>query len=510
MAGAIATFVRRTLATFNQQDGEARVIPYEAAGQSGPRNGRWRVPAGGPNTVMGGSLSTLRARSRDGRRNDGLADTIIEVLVDNLIGTGIKPQFQTKNAKLNAQLAQLFLDWTDEADADEMDDFYGQQAMAFGSMLEGGDCFGRLRVRRLDDGYSVPLQIQLLEGEFVPEWWTRPAPGGSIQQGIEFDFLNQRRAYWMFRVHPGDWMAQQFVQFSSMIPYRVDAADVMHLAHRKRPGAIRGEPWLVRALIKLHDLDEYDDAQLVRQKISAMFAGFVKNVNANPFAVEPDDLQTEDGGQTVYPSLDAGTLQNLDENEEIEFSTPPSPGDSFEAYMAHQERRVAKSGGIMYESLTGDFSKVNDRTYRAAVNEFRRRIQRLQGRFIFQWCRPAMNRWVDLAIMAGAITLPRGVTAADVKRVNWTPQAFPYLNPVQDIQAKREEVRSGFKSRRRTVSEAGDDVEQTDAEIASDNERADKAGLVFDSDARYTDGSGAGQQSPQDEPPAPTPGNSGG
>src|SRR3546814_16679591 len=38
---------------------------------------------------------------------------------------------------------------------------------------------------------------------------------------------------------------------------------------------IRGEPWLTRALVKLNELDQYDDAELVRKKTAAMFAGFI-------------------------------------------------------------------------------------------------------------------------------------------------------------------------------------------------------------------------------------------
>jgi capsid protein len=45
------------------------------------------------------------------------------------------------------------------------------------------------------------------------------------------------------------------------------------------PGQIRGEPWLARALVKLNELDQYDDAELVRKKTAAMFAGFITRLN---------------------------------------------------------------------------------------------------------------------------------------------------------------------------------------------------------------------------------------
>ena len=43
---------------------------------------------------------------------------------------------------------------------------------------------------------------------------------------------------------------------------RVPAAEIVHLFRPLRPGQIRGEPWLARALVKLNELDQYDDAEL--------------------------------------------------------------------------------------------------------------------------------------------------------------------------------------------------------------------------------------------------------
>jgi Bacteriophage capsid protein len=47
---------------------------------------------------------------------------------------------------------------------------------------------------------------------------------------------------------------------------RVPASEIIHLFRPLRPGQIRGEPWLARALVKLNELDQYDDAELVRRK----------------------------------------------------------------------------------------------------------------------------------------------------------------------------------------------------------------------------------------------------
>lgn len=465
---------------------------YDAASTS-PRLANWKINTGGPNSTLGSSLPLLRGRSRDVARKNGLADGGLEVLVNNIVGTGIKPQFTTSDAGLNKALAALWLDWTDFSDADGRFDFYGQQALAVRSMLEAGDVFARLRTRRPEDGLKVPLQIQLLESEFCPSEKNENREGSTIQNGVEFDLVGRRTAYWLYRDHPLDGVFRTAGGTTAAV--RVPATEIVHLAQVKRPGMIRGEPWLTRALIKMHELDQYDDAQVVRQKLAAMFAGFMTPSADGKFGYQDQDGDPEEG--VSLAALEPGTMQVLDPGATMTFTNPPSPGDSYDVFMRHQNRSIAGSLGILYEQLTGDFSQVNDRTWRAAMNEFKRRLARWQhSTVVFQFCRPIMQRWAEYAVLNGAIKLPAGISVGDVARPKWIPQAHAYINPVQDIQAKRDEIRSGLKSRAETVSETGADVEALDAEIAADNARADGLELRFDSDGR-TDLKGA---VPGDEP----------
>jgi lambda family phage portal protein len=468
-----ADYVRRALASAS--------AAYEGASTSA-RLTNWRINTGGPNTVIGSSLSTLRSRSRDVRRKNGLADAGLEVLVSNWIGTGIKPQFKTKDAGLNKELAALWLKWTDESDADGRFDFYGQQALACSSMLEAGDVFGRLRVRRASDGLTVPLQIQLLESEFCPVEKTETFSANRIiQNGVEFNGIGQRVAYWMYRDHPNDMLVRPGGNFE---PVPVPASEIVHLANVKRPGMVRGEPWLSRALVKMFTLDQYDDAQLVRQNIAAMFAGFVTPSADSKFETEGGD-DTPDSNGILSASLEPGTVQKLGPGESITFPDVPDPGQTYDVFNVNQHRYIATALGILYEQLTGDFSKVNDRTWRAAMNEFKRKLARWQHSImVFQFCRPIMQRWSELAVLSNAIRLPRGIEVSDVAMPKWLPQAHEYINPVQDVQARRDEVRAGFRSRAEIVSERGYDVEEVDTEIAADNKRADGLALRYDSDGR--------------------------
>ena len=68
------------------------------------------------------------------------------------------------------------------------------------------------------------------------------------------------------------------------------------------------------------------------------------------------------------------------------------------------------------------------------------------------------------------------------------PQRWPYLHPVQDVQAEQRAIRAGFTSRSATVAEHGEDAEEIDRQQAADNARADTLGLRYDSDSRQAEG----------------------
>lgn len=460
------------------------VARYDAA-STGRRASKWGAVNGGPN-VAAANLPTLRNRNRDAIRNEALADGAKAVIVSNMIGTGIKPQFATSDAGFNKELSELFLAWTDESDADGALDFYGQQGLAADSMVEAGEVFGRFRLRRREDGLSVPLQIQLLESEYCPTDKTEAYGGNRIVNGIELTPFGQRAAVWMYRNHPYD---RTVMVADNAMPVRIPVNQLFHMMAVRRPGQLRGEPWLTRALPTINGIGTYNAAEMARKQTAAMYAGFVRRPAPEGVSVEDlvaawgANVEMVDGVGMV--SMEPGTMQYLEPGEDIEFSQPAEVGGTYEAFLREQRRDAAIAAGILYEQLTGDYRGISDRTYRAALNEMRRRVQMWQHHLVvYQMNRAVHRRWMAVAVLSGAIRPPAGMSERDMMKVKWVPQAWPYLHPVQDVQSAILETRGGFASRAAKVSERGEDVEKIDEEQAADNRRADGAGLSYDSDAR--------------------------
>lgn len=489
----------------SKRSGGRRALPVRAstayeAGSSKWRTLGWHAPTESPNTAVLYSLRTLRDRSRAAIRNDGYAKGAIGRLVTNIIGTGIKPLSKALDAEFRKAVQALWLRWTDESDADGLLDWYGQQAQAVRAWLEGGECFIRMRPRFPEDGLSVPLQIQVLEPELCPHAHNTIAKNGNrIRAGIEFNAIGRRVAYWFHPSRPGD-----LNDFDASELRRVPAENVIHLYNPERPGQLRGIPHLTSALIGLHELDKYDDATVLQQQMQNLFVGFLtrppstgEGTPLHPLTGLP--ITTKDDQQLV--PMEPGIWQELAPGEDVKFSSPPGPQQGYADFTRQQLMRISAATGVPYETLTGDMSKVNDRTVRVILTEFRRLVQAYQHQVVaFQVCRRVWAEWFDRAFLSDALPIPTDYIADPTpwSAVKWMPQGWPYIHPVQDVQAQKEAIRSGFSSRAATVSEHGEDAEEIDREQAEDNARADELGLKYDSDGR-TSASAAPAPAPDDE-----------
>jgi lambda family phage portal protein len=435
------------------------------------------------NVILASQGHILRARCRDAMRNNPHANAASDSFVANLIGTGIKPSsLIADNPDLRQAIMDLWLEWTDQCDADGLADFYGMQTIVARSLFEAGECFIRFRNRRVEDGILVPLQIQLLESEMCPYGHNLKAPNGNfIMNGIELDFLGKRAAYWFYPVHPGDMPIE--VAVNNLQPIRVPASEVLHIFRCTRPGQMRGVPLITPALVRLFFLDQYDDAELERKRIAAMFAGFITTPT-------PEDVVPIDGLDDSAPQenvglsgLEPGTMQTLMPGEDIKFSEPADVGGSYEAYQYRQQLALFGALGIPYSLATSDLRRANYSSLRGSIVEYRRKLEQFQHNVIvYQMCAPIWRRWMDTAILAEALDINATMYLADktqFQKAKWIPQRNDWVDPLKDRQAEKLAVDSGFKSRSDVIEAEGYDPEENDKRIAADHQREEALGLTF-------------------------------
>ncbi|MBR8393497.1 phage portal protein [Burkholderia cenocepacia] len=461
-----------------------KAAAYESASTTGARAKSWRTSSAGPNAAAVQNLPLLRSRARDAIRNDPWAKTAIARLVSNTIGNGIQAHPQHPNDAVRKMQKQLWEDSCEEIDADDLFDMAGVQTLAARAFFSDGEVLVCRQFRRPSEGLAVPMQIRLFEGDLLPMEKNEIVPsGGEIINGVEFDADGRRVAYHLLRRHPGEYGR---AGMANMQTVRVPATEIAHVFLPLRPGQVRGVPELSTVLLRLKSLDNFDDAVLFRQEVSNLFAGFVTKPPAEPGVmgdpVTGSEMRYDVDGFSPVVSLEPGSMQELAPGEDVKFAEPPGAGTDYGPFMRQQLMAAAASVGMPYEVMTGDLRDVSDRVLRVILNEFRRSIEQIQWNvFIHQFCRKVWRWWVDACAWSGAMPMADYYRRRrDYLRVRWVPQGWPYIHPVQDVTAKRMEIRSGLASRTGAVLSRGDDPEQVDQENADDLARERRLGIRYD------------------------------
>ena len=446
------------------------------AGAQGRRLAAFSPTSVHVNTLVAVSGATVNARARHLVRNNGYAAAAVESFAGNAVGAGIKPSSLVQDPARKAAIQSAWRCWTDESDAEGLTDFDGQLRRAARELFIAGEVFLRFCPRRLSDGLSVPLQLQMLPAEQLPVTLTQPAPNGNaIRQGIEFDGLGRRVAYWFWRNHPGDTTDRAG---SGGVPVRVPASEILHVFDPVEGGQVRGLSKLAPAIVKLWLLDLYDDAELDRKKVAALFAGFIRRPDADGALMGEGP---PDAAGASVAGLQPGTLQVLLPGEDVTFSAPADVGGSYEAFQFRTLLAVCAGLGVPYQNVVGDMTKVNYSSSRTALLEFRRRIEAFQHSvLVHQLCRPVWRRWLETAVLAGTLELPGFVRdPAPWLGVKWIPPRWEWIDPLKDRKAEREAVEAGFKARSDVIEAEGYDAEEVDARIKADREREHRLGLSF-------------------------------
>ncbi|MDR1365377.1 MAG: phage portal protein [Holosporales bacterium] len=182
-------------------------------------------------------IRALALMDRDRILKNPFASNILDTIVANCIGTGIKPQPKIADSATKKRLQSLWLDWTDEADFAGISDFYGIQATVLRSVAEAGESFMKLCINK---NSTVPLRLRVLESEHLDASKDYVSPNGNlVKSGVEFNRSGKHAAYHLFKERPGDGDVGESV--------RISASEILRVYKVLRPGQIRGEPCLASA-----------------------------------------------------------------------------------------------------------------------------------------------------------------------------------------------------------------------------------------------------------------------
>lgn len=452
---------------------------YEGGSHSRRTEG-WRAPSSDSNEAARWQIQTLRDRCRDLERNNVWAGRGIRTMTRSVVGTGIVSSFvdsklQPLDSARGAEMLKRWNRWailTREIDADGLCNLYGLQRLVQRAIEDSGEVLVRRRWRRASDGLTVPLQLQVLEADHLDRMQDGPGRTASGEEvlrinGVEFDALGRRRGYWLFRDHPGTSYRRDVR--SSFVP----TSEILHLYRLDRPGQVFGIPSLAPAIVRVRDLDEWEDAWLLRNKLAAMFAGYIQDRADAEVPPLPGQTERTDGKSEVR--FEPGMIGDVPAGKQIVFTDPPELG-GYDEYTNSQLRAIAVATDCTYEQLTGDLRGTNFTSGRMGwITHFEAVEERRWHTLIPRFCDETFA-WFLLACELVNVRLPTDVRPA------WTPPKREMINPAEETAAAKLQVRCGFKSLSEVQREYGYQRDEVLEELSADMEAARGRGLMLETD----------------------------
>lgn len=455
--------LRRSFARMGMQHARS----YDAA-KVGRRTSGWYASNGTANAELGFGIERIRNRCRDTIQNNEYAKRAVAVFASNVVGYGITitPDDLRERALWNAWSGSL------ACDADGADCLAGLLRLAVRERFSSGEVLLRRRWRRPEDGYAVPLQIQVLEPDFLDHTKTGPigANGNLCILGKEFNLLGDVVAYWLYPQHPGEMVSRNARDLQSR---RVPASEIIHYFGRDRPSAVRGVSELAVSLMRYRDTADWDDAELIRKKMEACVVALISSD-------KPDKALGLPGSENGVEKMRPGMIGRIGNSEGVTFNNPiPSSGGG--EYMRHQLHALAVGSGITYAQLTGDMSQANFASNRMGLIEFRQMIEQEQWLNIVPKVLQPIRGWFREAAQL------TGVRLGDIVKDKTSMPRKYQVDPLKDTLTYKEAIRAGGRTLSDVLREDGTDLDAYITERQAELAKLKAAGIVVDTDAAVTE-----------------------
>jgi lambda family phage portal protein len=475
---------------------------YEGALQS-RLTANWITSSTSADAEIDGSLVRLRNRSRQLVRDSPYARQAIRAIGANVVGRGIRMQGRVRmqrgnrlNEPINRRVEAAWQTWCkhDRCHVAGRLSMAEILRLAITAVAESGEVF--LRIIPETFGRSrIPLGIEIIESDYCDEGksYGKDANENQWRMGVQVNRWGRPLQYAFRTTHPGD-----IVNGAGGKVIDVPADEIIHLFIPERPGQTRGAPWVASAIKRLHHLDGYEEAEVVRARANSSLMGFIQSPEGE---LQGDEVL--DGDQVSR--FEPGVFKYLAPGETVNIPQLDAPDGQFEPFLRGMLRSVAAAIGCSYETISRDFSQSNYSSSRLSLLEDREQWRILQDFMIEHLLQPIYERWLAAAVGAGQLLLPDYEAMPErYEAVQWYPRGWAWVDPQKEVDAYTKAVRAGFKTQAQIVSESGGDIEDLLVARANEVDRAEQLGLQFDTNPADDQQGGAPNATPEQQPVATT------
>lgn len=456
-------------------DGRWGGPPYDAADNYGQHMAAWQPFLWSPDGELNQFRDRIVSRVRDMVRNDGWAAGTVTRILDNAIGSALRPISKpdhrhlaqvTSNKAFDHTWAKEFgravdahwRSWSEDTgyycDVGRNQTFPQMMRLGFRHKLVDGDALAVMHW--LPDRVSVGRARYCTSVQMVdPDRLSNPQNGYDIKAvrgGVEIDKYGAAIAYHIRKAHAGDWFSAGESQTWERVARETDwgRSIVVHDYEHDRAAQHRGGAGILTPVLqRLKMLVKYDGTELDAAIINAIFAAFVES----PFDPQMTKDALDDGEETLnyyqdgrvnFHKQNSMMLGNaripiMYPGEKINTVRAERPSSNFNAFESAMLRNVAAGAGVSAQMVSNDWSDVNYSSARAAMLEAWKTMYRRRDEYTGRFCSPIRSCFMEEAMEIDDLPLPLGApTYIEAKgaysRCKWMGPGRGWVDPVAEKQ----------------------------------------------------------------------------
>lgn len=413
-----------------------RQYGYRAASNAKGLTG-WTGSGGSADLEILSDLPKLRNRTRELNRDDPIASGLTRTLVQNIIGTGMRPQARTDDPEKNKRIEAVYKERVNSLSPEGIC-AGAQQRMKCAKVIEDGEVFVKAAKAKPTD----PIFFETVEAERVEK--------------INKDEFGRVKSYTVRKAHPNDVVNDPSQIRKTMEFEEVSVEAMRHARIVTRPGQSRGVPMFHAILQDLRDLDLLLLASLKRCQIAACIAAFIESTASTPSLMQTTATKY---GYRMEQEIVPGMMFKLYPGEKLSTLVPNFPVPELAPFIIMLARRIGAALGLSWQIVLKDFSQANYSSARTDLLESRQTYVILQDWFqqeLFNW---EWRQVLEDAILRGDERL-KGVTAEDIATVRWIANGWRWIDPENEAKSTEIELRIGTTTLRDTCAGQGDDWEE--------------------------------------------------
>jgi len=466
---------------------------YRGASKTRRSLSQWSTSDGDADSDILPELPDLRERSRDLIRNNALAKGSVSTKVTSVVGGGLTLQARIDRDVLNLTQEQAdawerkteaeWLLWSDSKDSDiaRTLNFREQQALAFLSVLENGDCFV-LTPQRQVQTLPYKTRLQLIEADRVSNESSKQDTD-RLSGGVQKDVFGAPEFYHILKGHPGNLYAT-INEWSKVRAFgkKTGRRNVLHLYNKLRIGQSRGVPDLAPVMEALKQLGTFTQSELDAAVISSFFTVFIKSEHSDEL-----DTVTNMGDETGAKSSDKdfkmgpASMLELEPDEEIEIADPKRPNQAFEPFFMAITTQIGVALELPREILIKAFTSSYSAAQAALLEAWRFFMARRQW-LIDNLCQPIYEIWLTEAVAMGRIAAPGFLNDPLIRAAylgaDWVGPPRGHIDPGKQNKADAEAEDRGWKTAAQNTQERAGNWERNIVQRKKEVNASRDAGLI--------------------------------